>query len=207
MLQVSNLAKAYGDAVILEKVSFVVNRDERVGLVGPNGCGKTTLLRGIVGKLAPLAGRLRRGVNVRVGYTSQEQEGLDEASHAFEEIRRVAAMGETEARSFLHYFLFSGDDVFVPVGSLSYGERARLALAKLVAGGCNLLLLDEPINHLDIPSRERFEQGLAGFEGTVLAVVHDRTFIEGFATGLWSVEEGTIRRYVDLEDLRRGQAQ
>jgi ATP-binding cassette subfamily F protein 3 len=115
----------------------------------------------------------------------------------------VAPMGETEARSFLHYFLFKGDDVFVPVGSLSLGERARLALAKLVAAGCNLLLLDEPINHLDIPSRERFEQGLAAFEGTVLAVVHDRYFIERFATGLWSVEGDTIRCYIDLEDLRR----
>ena len=116
----------------------------------------------------------------------------------------MAPLGETEARRFLHYFLFSGDDVFVPVVSLSFGERARLALAKLVASGCNLLLLDEPINHLDIPSRERFEQGLAAFEGTVLAVVHDRYFIQRFATGLWSVERGTVRRYIDLEDLRRG---
>jgi len=139
-----------------------------------------------------------------VGYYSQEQEGLDEANDAFEEIRRVASMGETEVRSFLHYFLFSGDDVFVPVSSLSLGERARLALAKLVASGCNLLLLDEPINHLDIPSRECFEQGLSAFEGTVLVVVHDRYFIERFATGLWSLEGGTIRRYIDLEDLRRG---
>jgi ATP-binding cassette subfamily F protein 3 len=98
-----------------------------------------------------------------------------------------------------------GDDVFVPLGSLSFGERARLALAKLVAAGCNLLLLDEPINHLYIPSRERFKQGLAAFQGTVLAVVHDRYFIERFATALWSVEGGTIRRYIDLEDMRRGQ--
>ena len=118
----------------------------------------------------------------------------------------MAAMGESDARSFLHYFLFSGDDVFVPVGSLSYGERARLALAKLVAGGCNLLLLDEPINHLDIPSREQFEQGLAAFEGTVLVVVHDRYFIQRFATGLWSLEGGALRRYIDLDDLHRGQA-
>jgi len=140
-----------------------------------------------------------------VGHYSQEQEGLDKASSAFEEIRRVAPLGETEARSFLHYFLFSGDDVFVPLGSLSFGERARLALAKLVAAGCSLLLLDEPINHLDIPSRERFEQGLAAFQGTVLAVVHDRYFIERFATAVWSVEGSTIRRYIDLEDMRRGQ--
>jgi ATP-binding cassette subfamily F protein 3 len=113
-------------------------------------------------------------------------------------------MGETEARSFLHYFLFSGHDVFLPVRNLSFGERARLALAKLVASGCNLLLLDEPINHLDIPSREQFEQGLSAFDGTVLIVVHDRYFIERFATGLWSVERRTIQRYIDLEDMRHG---
>ena len=92
----------------------------------------------------------------------------------------------------------SGDDVFVPVRSLSFGERARLALAKLVAGSCNLLLLDEPINHLDIPSREQFEHGLSAFAGTIVVVVHDRYFIERFATGLWSVERGSIRRYIDL---------
>jgi ATP-binding cassette subfamily F protein 3 len=204
VLRLEELAMGYDGQPLFAEVNLTLRRGERVVLIGPNGSGKTTLLRGIVGQVAPLAGRIRLGANVRVGHYSQEQEGLDEASNAFEEIRRVASMGETEARSFLHYFLFKGDDVFVPVDSLSFGERARLALAKLVAAGCNLLLLDEPINHLDIPSRERFEQGLAVFEGTVLAVVHDRYFIERFATGLWSVEEGTIRCYIDLEDLRRG---
>jgi ATP-binding cassette subfamily F protein 3 len=203
VLLLEDLAMGYDGPPLFADVNLTLRRSERVVLIGPNGSGKTTLLRGIVGQVAPLAGRIRLGANVRAGYYSQEQEGLDEASSAFEEIRRVAPMGETEARGFLHYFLFKGDDVFVPVGSLSFGERARLALAKLVAAGCNLLLLDEPINHLDIPSRERFEQGLAAFEGTVLAVVHDRYFIERFATGLWSVEGDTIRRYIDLEDLRR----
>jgi len=203
VLVLEDLALGYNGRPLFSGANLMLRQGERIALVGPNGSGKTTLLRGIVGQIAPLAGQVRLGANVRVGYYSQEQEGLDEASNAFEEIRRVAHLSETEARSFLHYFLFSGDDVFVPVGSLSFGERARLALAKLVATGCNLLLLDEPINHLDIPSRERFEQGLAAFEGTVLAAVHDRYFIARFATGLWSVEEGTIRRYVDLEDLRR----
>jgi ATP-binding cassette subfamily F protein 3 len=204
VLLLEGLSLGYGGRSLFADVNLTLRQGERIALVGSNGSGKTTLLRGIVGQLAPLVGRIRLGTNVQVGYYSQEQEGLDEASNAFEEIRRIAPLGETEARSFLHYFLFSGDDVFVPVGSLSFGERARLALAKLVAGGCNLLLLDEPINHLDILSRERFEQGLAAFEGTVLAVVHDRYFIERFATGVWSVGGGTIRRYVDLEDLRRG---
>ena len=204
VLLLEDLTMGYDGQPLFADVNLTLRRGERVVLVGPNGSGKTTLLRGIVGQVTPLAGRIRLGANVRVGHYSQEQEGLDERSNAFEEIRRVAPMGETEARGFLHYFLFKGDDVFVPVGSLSFGERARLALAKLVAAGCNLLLLDEPINHLDIPSRERFEQGLAAFEGTVLAVVHDRYFMERFATGLWSVEGGTIRCYIDLEDLRRG---
>jgi ATP-binding cassette subfamily F protein 3 len=203
VLLLEDLAMGYDGQPLFAGVNLTLRRGERVVLIGPNGSGKTTLLRGVVEQVAPLAGRIRLGANVRAGYYSQEQEGLDEASNAFEEIRRVAPLGETEARSFLHYFLFKGDDVFVPVDSLSLGERARLALAKLVAAGCNLLLLDEPINHLDIPSRERFEQGLAAFEGTVLAVVHDRYFIERFATGLWSVEGDTIRGYINLEDFRR----
>jgi ATP-binding cassette subfamily F protein 3 len=204
VLLLEDLALGYGDEPLFSGVRLTLRQGERVVLVGPNGSGKTTLLRGIVGELTPLAGRIRLGVDVVVGYYSQEQEGLDAASTTFEEIRRVAAMGETEVRRFLHYFLFSGDDVFVPVDSLSFGERARLALAKLVAAGCNFLLLDEPINHLDIPSRERFEQGLSAFGGAVLAVVHDRYFIERFASGLWAIEGGTVHRYVDLEDLQRG---
>ena len=103
-------------------------------------------------------------------------------SHAFFIIRAVASISDTDIRSFLHYFLFSGDDVFLPIHSLSYGERARLVLARLVAGECNFLLLDEPINHLDIPSRSSFEQAMTAFEGTVLTVVHDRYFIRNFAT-------------------------
>ena len=102
-------------------------------------------------------------------------------------------MNETEARNFLHYFLFEGDDVFTPVGQLSYGERARLILAKLVVSGVNCLVLDEPVNHLDIPSRERFEAALDAFPGTVLVAVHDRAFIERFASALWVLGEGTIR--------------
>jgi ATP-binding cassette subfamily F protein 3 len=112
-------------------------------------------------------------------------------------------MDQTGVRSFLHYFLFSGDEVFARIGSLSFGERARLALARLVAQGCNFLLLDEPVNHLDIPSRSRFEQAISAFQGTVLAIVHDRYFIEGFASGLWAIADGTIRTYADLEDMRR----
>ena len=203
VLLLEDLSLGYQDRALLSNVRLVLRQGERIALVGPNGSGKTTLLRGIVGDLPPLTGQIRRGTNVRLGYYSQEQEGLDEASTPLDEIRRVVPVGETEVRSFLHYFLFSGDEVFAQVRNLSLGERARLALAKLVASGCNLLLLDEPVNYLDIPSRERFELGLSAFEGTVVAVVHDRYFIERFATGLWSVEGNTVRRYLDLSDLRR----
>jgi ATP-binding cassette subfamily F protein 3 len=187
-----DLAIGYGQHVLLSELNATLRYGARVALIGPNGSGKTTLVRTIAGRLPPLAGRARLGSNVRVGYMAQEQELLDPDLNALETIRKRAALSETDARAFLHYFLFSGDDVFVPVGSLSYGERARLALGGLVVEGCNLLLLDEPINHLDIPSRARFEQALAGFEGTVLAVVHDRYFIEGVATEIWEVGGGHL---------------
>ncbi len=161
------------------------------------------MLRTISGEIAPLAGEVRRGTNVKLGYYAQEQENLDPEGTPFTTIRQVAAMSETEIRSFLHYFLFTGDEVFTPVRSLSYGERARLVLARLVASGCNCLLLDEPINHLDIPSRASFEQAMTAFEGTVLAVVHDRYFIKAFATSVWAVHDGAVHSYVDLEDYQR----
>jgi len=203
VLILDDVTVGYEGVPLIRGVDQVLCAGERVVLTGPNGSGKTTLLRAIVGQLTPLAGKVRLGANVKLGYYAQEQETLDPDSTPFKTIARVAAMSETDLRSFLHYFLFSGDEVFVPVKSLSYGERARLVLARLVATGCNFLLLDEPINHLDIPSRERFEQAMRAFEGTVLAVVHDRYFIRRFATCMWAIQRGTLRRYLDLESLQR----
>jgi ATP-binding cassette subfamily F protein 3 len=195
VLRTENLSVGYGERALLSSLDLHLRFGERVALIGPNGSGKTTLLRTLVGLLPPLAGEAHLGANVRLGYMAQEQENLDPASDAFSTVRRLAPFSETEARAFLHQFLFSGDDVFIPVGKLSYGERARLMLACLVAQGCNLLVLDEPINHLDIPSRARFEQALSSYEGTALAVVHDRYFIEGFATEIWEVQNGGIQVY------------
>jgi ATP-binding cassette subfamily F protein 3 len=205
VLHLEDVAMGFDDHVLLQDVNLTLRAGERIALVGPNGAGKTTLARLILGELPQWSGRVGLGSGVKVGYYAQEQEDLDPASTPYQLIRAVAPLSQTEARSFLHYFLFSRDEVFVPVGSLSFGERARLALACLVAQGCNFLLLDEPINHLDIPSRSRFEQAMVEFEGTVLAIVHDRYFIDRFATGLWAVQEGTVRTYVDLEDMRRAQ--
>ena len=182
-----------GYPALLENLNLRVQANQRIALTGPNGCGKTTLLRTVAGYIPPKTGSVSLGASVKLGYMSQEQEYLDPNKNAIDTLRKIAPLNETDARSFLHYFLFSGDDVFSPLSQLSYGERARLMLATLVADGCNLLLLDEPINHLDIPSRERFEAALLQFEGTVLAVVHDRYFINRFATDLWIVAEKGLR--------------
>jgi ATP-binding cassette, subfamily F, member 3 len=190
VLTLEDVAVGYpGFPPLLERLHYQLLAGQRVALTGANGVGKTTLLRTIAGELAPLHGRVRLGASVRLGYMSQEQELLDPALSALAIIQQAAPLNETEARSFLHYFLFSGDDPLRPSAELSYGERARLALATLVARGCNLLLMDEPINHLDIPSRSRFEEALSHFEGSIVAVVHDRTFIERFATEVWRVGE------------------
>jgi ATP-binding cassette subfamily F protein 3 len=194
VLRLEQAAVGYDGSALLREIDLNVHLGQRIVLVGPNGTGKTTLLRTIAGQLPPLAGRVKLGAGVQVGYMAQEQEDLNPAWTPLQTIQRTTRSSETEVRTFLHRFLFSGDDVFVPVGSLSYGERARLSLARLVALRCNFLLLDEPVNHLDIPSRTRFEQALAAFDGTVLAVVHDRYFIEGFASEVWRVEGDRVRR-------------
>jgi ATP-binding cassette, subfamily F, member 3 len=193
VLITDNLAIGYApDKPLLENLNLHIRAGQRIGLTGSNGTGKTTLIRTIAGKLRPLAGNLQLGMNVKLGYMSQEQELLNPNFNALQTIQSVATMNETEARNFLHYFLFKGDDALRPTSELSFGERARLQLGLLIAQGCTFLLLDEPINHLDIPSRARFEEALASFNGTILAVVHDRYFLERFASDVWHVKDGKI---------------
>lgn len=197
ILRLEALAAGYdAQRPLLEELNLVIQGGRRVVLAGPNGSGKTTLLRTIAGHIAPLSGRVHLGSGVKLGYMTQEQTMLAPELSALEMIQRARPLDETSARSFLHYFLFAGDDPLRPSAELSYGERARLALALLVAQGSNFLLLDEPINHLDIPSRGRFEEALSHFEGTVLATIHDRYFIDAFATDIWSMDGAQIRHTI-----------
>ena len=201
VLHIADLRAGFAGRTLFEGVNLHLRAGERAVLMGPNGAGKTTLLRCIAGVVTPQAGEVRLGRGVRLGYLAQEQEMLDPAATPFELIRAAAPLDATEARSFLHYFLFAGDEVFVPIGRLSFGERTRLALARLAATGANFLLLDEPTNHLDIPSRERFEQAIAQFEGTVLAVIHDRYFVARLASTVWWLEDGRVRELGNLADV------
>ena len=177
---------------LLENINLFIRAGQRVVLTGPNGAGKTSFIRTIVGKIPPLTGSFRLGGATKLGYMAQEQELLNPNFNAVQSIQNVSAMNETDTRNFLHYFLFKGDDALRLSRDLSFGERARLQLAILVAQGCTFLILDEPINHLDIPSRERFEEALENFNGTILAVVHDRNFIERFASDVWMARDGKI---------------
>lgn len=195
VLALEAVSMAFGDQPLFENVSVVLTHGQRVALVGPNGAGKTTLLRLITADLIPTSGRVQLGPGVKVGYLAQEQEILDPALNPFETIQAVVeGLSQTEIRTFLHAFLFSGDEVFIRNGDLSFGERTRLMLALLIAQGCNLLVMDEPTNHLDLPSRERFEQALSQFPGTVLAAVHDRAFIRQVATEIWELRAGGLSR-------------
>ncbi|MEI7988657.1 MAG: ABC-F family ATP-binding cassette domain-containing protein [Chloroflexota bacterium] len=194
VLMLENLSVGYGEKVLLSGLNLTLRYGVRAVLTGANGCGKTTLLRTISGHIPPLHGQARLGANVMPGFMTQEQEELDLQQNPLSVIQSVAPYSETRARSFLAFYLFTGDEVFTPLKDLSYGERARLALARLVASGCNFLLLDEPINHLDIPSRTRFEKALTHFEGTILTVLHDRFFIQNFVTQVWEVQDNNIRK-------------
>src|SRR5947209_975895 len=171
-------------------------RGDYVGLLGPNGSGKTTLLRTIIGELPPVSGQVHLGHNVRVGYYSQTHADLNAERSILDEIRQASVLSEEGARTFLGRFLFSGDDVFKPVGTLSGGERSRVALAKLTLQGSNFLILDEPTNHLDLLSRQFLEEILGEFEGTLLFVSHDRYFIDRLATKVWVIEDDVLTPYM-----------
>lgn len=175
------LTACYGDRLVFEKLSFLIRRGERVALVGPNGAGKSTLLKLLTGNVSPVKGRIKLGSRVKIGYFDQEHQDLTLSQTVLDEVMNSFAFSSERARSVLGAFLFSGDDVFRTVRQLSGGEKARLALLKLMLSGANFLVLDEPTNHLDIPSREAVEDALLAFPGTVLTVSHDRYFLDKVA--------------------------
>jgi len=167
---------------------LILMRGECAALIGPNGAGKTTFLKMLLGEIPPLEGEVKLGASLNVGYFAQAHEELDPELTVLEEIlRTTTGLKISEARNLLGRFLFSGDDIDKRVAVLSGGERGRLALAKLTLLGANLLLLDEPTTHLDLPSQEVLQEALADFPGTILLVSHDRYLIEALATQVWAI--------------------
>ena len=196
VLEITGLEKSFDDRHVLRGVDLLARHGERVGLVGPNGAGKSLLLRMILGQDEPTAGEIVVGPSVRVGYYAQQHETLDYSRTLIDTIRRAAPMTEQNAVAFLGKFLFGYRQTTLKISSLSGGERSRMQLALLMLSGANLLLLDEPTNNLDIASAEVLEDQLDEFEGTVLAVSHDRYFLDRVVTRIVELDEGEIREYV-----------
>jgi ATP-binding cassette subfamily F protein 3 len=194
-LSVSFTDPAGGERQVLRGVSFELRHGERVGLVGPNGCGKSVLLRCILGEIAPAAGVVRIGPNVLPGYYAQQHETLDQSRTLIDAVRYTRPMREGEAVAFLGKFLFDYDAAHKPIAQLSGGERSRLQLAKIMLTGPNLLLLDEPTNNLDLVSCEVLKANIADFEGAVLAVSHDRYFLDRVVDRILEIEDGRIIEY------------
>lgn len=216
VLTVIDLSIGYTEKLLAQDISFILRRGECLGIIGPNGSGKTTFLRTILNKLSPLAGEVRWGSKVQIGYYAQQLDDLDDRNEIIMELRRVAPSTATagELRSFLAKFLFTGDDVYKHVRDLSGGEKGRLALAKLIYSRVNVLVLDEPTNHLDIPSREALEEALSAFEGTIVTISHDRYFLDRVATQIMALDgvggaehyDGDYTEYHDWKHGLRGEA-
>src|SRR5437870_5172561 len=198
VLTIKDAAIGYPGKLLARDISLILRRGECLGIIGPNGSGKTTFLKTILGTTDKLAGEVRWGSKVEIGYYAQQLEDLEDRNEIIMELRRVAPASATsgELRSFLAKFLFFGDDVYKQVRDLSGGEKGRLALAKLIYSGVNVLVLDEPTNHLDIPSREALEEALEMYEGTIITISHDRFFLDRVATQILALDgEGNVEHY------------
>ena len=201
VLQTDRLQKGFGDRVLFRDLNIHVKAGDRIALIGDNGTGKSTLLKCLTGEEKPDAGVIRWGTGVDIGYYDQHQAGLNENKTVLDEVwDRFPRMEQYEVRGALGMFLFTGDDVFAPVSTLSGGEKGRVALTELMLRKDNVLLLDEPTNHLDMDSREVLETALADFPGTIIAVSHDRYFINRFAEKVCVLEDGGLKEYLGNYD-------
>ncbi|WP_459503885.1 ABC-F family ATP-binding cassette domain-containing protein [Bacillus sp. C1] len=197
VLQVKDVSIGYDKEAVIEHVNMRLTRGDSVALVGPNGIGKSTLLKSIVNKLKPLRGEVSFGSNVSIGYYDQEQANLTSSKRVLNELWDDYPLEpEKEIRTILGNFLFTGDDVLKPVSSLSGGQKARLALAKLMMQKSNLLILDEPTNHLDLNSKEILENALIDYPGTLLFVSHDRYFINRVTTTVVELSTDGAQEYL-----------
>lgn len=196
VLMIDDLAKGFSGRTLFEHVKMHLRAGDRVALIGDNGVGKSTLFKCIVGEEKPDCGTIRFGAGVDIGYYDQHQAHLHENKTVLDEVwDDFHRLDQTEVRGALGLFLFTGDDVLMPISTLSGGEKGRVALTKLMLKKDNVLLLDEPTNHLDMDSREVLEDALENFPGTILAISHDRYFINRFATRVWELEEQRITDY------------
>ncbi|MBE5790110.1 MAG: ABC-F family ATP-binding cassette domain-containing protein [Clostridiales bacterium] len=201
VLTLEELKKSYDGRLLFDHLKLLVRAGDRIALIGDNGTGKSTLLKCLVGEEKADAGVIRWGAGVDLGYYDQHQAGLHENKTVLEEVwDRFPRLEQYEVRGALGLFLFTGDEVFEPVHTLSGGERGRVCLTELMLRKDNVLLLDEPTNHLDMDSREVLEAALADFEGTIIAVSHDRYFINRFAEKVCVLEDGRLKEYIGNYD-------
>lgn len=196
VLTIRDLSKSFDQVLLFESVNMDVRKGEHVFLLGPNGCGKTTLFKMILGQIEQSKGTVKIGQNIQTGYYDQTQSDIAPDKTVFDEVSDAyPKMTNTEIRNALAAFLFRGDDVFLENKNLSGGERARVSLIKLMLSEANFLLLDEPTNHLDIQSREALEEALSGYEGTMLVVSHDRYFINKMADKIYYLQKDGVQKF------------